>query len=209
MTSRLLVGAGVAACALAGCADGGGEVAPRGNMPSRQPDRFGVFPLYYPGPAVGDLQLEAIERTARSSPRPHIQVSFLYGACEARSDQRCTPPLHVLVWDECYRFEQRYSIPRRERVTVRGVPGRFRPPSAGTTARLELYPADATVVLNDYSAGKVGSLLQVAGRLRGLNVAAAPSVNLPDRPPARPAPHAASERRDEGPSGGVRTVCKR
>ena len=183
MTPRPLVAAGVAACALAGCAGSGGEVAPRGNMTHEEAQHFGVFPLYYPGPAVGDLQLEAIERTAYSSPRPHIQVTFLYGTCEARSDGGCVVPLHVLVWDECFRFEQRYSIPRGERVTVRGVPGRFRPPSAGTVARLELYPADATVVLNDYSAGKVGSLLQVAGRLRGLNVAAAPSVNLPDRPP--------------------------
>ena len=152
-------------------------------MTLEEAQHFGAFPLYYPGPAVGDLQLEAIVRTSYSSPRPHIRVTFLYGTCEARSEQGCAAPLHVLVWNECFRFEQRYSIRRGERVTVRGVPGRFRPPSAGTAPRLELYPADATVVLNDYSAGRVGSLLQVAGRLRGLNVAAAPSVDLPHRPP--------------------------
>ena len=183
MTPRRLAAAGVAACALAGCTGGGSEVEPPGNMTLDEALRFGIFPLYYPGDAVNGLELEAILRTTYTSPRRHTQVTFLYGTCQARSDQGCSPPLHVLVWNECYRFEQRYSIPRRERVTVRGVPGRFRRPAEGVTPRLELYPADATVVLNDFSAGRVGSLLQVAGRLRGLNVAAAPAVDLPDRPP--------------------------
>ena len=183
MTSRLLTAAGVAACALAGCTGGGGEVAPKGNMTLDEARRFSTFPLYYPGDAVGGVQLEAIARTPYTSPRPHTRVTFFYGTCKTRGEGGCAVPLHVLLWNECYRFEQRYSIPQRERVTVRGVPGRFRRPSEGTAARLELYPADVTVVLNDYSSGKVGSLLQVAGRLRGLNVDAAPSANLPARPP--------------------------
>jgi hypothetical protein len=186
VTSRLLAATGVATCALAGCTGGGGEVHPQGNMTLDEARRFATFPLYYPGDAVGGIKLEAIIRSPFTSPRPHTRVTFLYGTCETRGEGGCTPPLYVLLWNECFRFEQRYSIPLRERVTVRGVPGRFRRPSKGTSARLELYPAGVTVVLNDYSAGKAGSLLQVAGRLRGLNVSAAPSMDLPDRPP-RPA----------------------
>lgn len=181
MRLRLLTAAGLGAWALAGCSDGG-ETQPRGNMTLEEARRFADFPLYYPGDAVGDLELEAIIRTRRTSPRPYTQVTFLYGTCEARSDQGCSPPLHVLVWSECFRFETRYSIRPDERVTVRGVPGRLRG-TQGVTPRLELYPANATVVLNDFSGGKVGPLLRVAARLRGLNVSAATSSDLPDRPP--------------------------
>ena len=182
MTRRLLA-AGLGACALAGCAGGDGETTPQGNMTLEEARDFRAFPLYYLGDSVGDLGFEAIVRTSRSSPRPYTQITFLYGTCEAKGDQGCSPPLHVLVWPECFRFEQRYSIPRRESVTVRGVPARLRRAAAGQAPRLELYPANATVVLNDFSGGEVGSLLEVAHRLIGLNVPAARSTDLPDRPP--------------------------
>jgi hypothetical protein len=180
---RRLVAAGLGACAFAGCAGGGEEVHPRGNMTLEEARRFRVFPLYYPGGAVGDLKLEAIVRTRYSSPRPYTQITLLYGTCEARSDRGCASPLHVLVWPECFRFELRYSIPVEERVTVRGVPGRLRRAAAGESPRLELYPRNATVVLNDFSGGEVGPLLDVADRLVGLNVATAASADLPERPP--------------------------
>ena len=182
MRPRLLAAAGLGACVLAGCADSD-EVEPRGNMTLEEARRFEGFPLYFPGEAVGDLQLEAIVRTRYSSPRPHTQITFLYGTCEARSDAGCSAPLHVLVWPECYRFDTRYSIPQPERITVRGVPGRLRTGAEGRSPRLELYPANSTVVLNDCSGGELGSLVRLASRLRGLNVPTSRSEDLPDRQP--------------------------
>lgn len=177
----------VALCllAVAGCSrlDEDIVVHPRGNTTIAEARNFPEFPLYFPGTSVGGLRLEAILRQP-SSPA-HTEFTFLYGTCRIRRglDGGCSPPLAVLIWPECYRYETRYSIPRRQRVTVRGVPGRLFRPGGGRIGRLELYPARVTIVLNDWRAEGADFLLRIARQLRGLNVRLPPAVPLPERPP--------------------------
>jgi hypothetical protein len=152
-------------------------------MTLEQARGFEGFPLYFPGERVGGLDLEAILRTPIKSPRRHSRITFLYGRCEARSDAGCSSPLRVLVWPECVRFEQRYAIPRDERDVVRGVPARVRRGTSGTPTRVELYPAQATVVVDAITDPENRSALEIARRLRGVNVRLAPSADLPALPP--------------------------
>ncbi len=187
----LLAGAGVALVATAallalgvGCdreddsSEQGGLVRPRGNTSLAEARMYGEFPLYFAGRSAGGHRLEAIHRTDRTSPAPYTQFSFLYGGCRAVGGSGCAPPLAILLWPACFRYEQRYSIPARERVRVRGVPGRLSP----TFRRLELYPAGTTIVINGGGLASTAELLAVARALRGLNTRLGASALLPARP---------------------------
>jgi hypothetical protein len=49
--------------------------------------------------------------------------------------------------------------------------------------RFELYPADTTIVINGGGLRRDAQLVEVARRLRGLNVPQAPGGSLRPRPP--------------------------
>lgn len=159
-------------------ADRGQLVRPRGNSSLPQARAFRGFPLYFPGETAAGRKLEAVLRTDRTAPAPHSEFSFLYGGCRSIGGQGCRPPLEILVWPACYRYETRYSIPTGERTVVRGVPARL----SRKFRRLELYPADATIVINGDGLQRRAQLLQVARRLRGVNVLLRPDASLPARP---------------------------
>jgi hypothetical protein len=139
---------------------------------------FRGFPLYFPGQEAAGLRLAAVQRVDRTSPAPHVEFTFFYGGCRAASDRGCGPPLVIKVWPACYRYETRYSIPAREQITIRGVPGRL----SNESRRLELYPAGSTIVINGLGLPSRGDLLQVGRRLRGVNVPLGAGVPLPARP---------------------------
>jgi hypothetical protein len=152
-------------------------VRPRGNTTLAQARRFRVFPVYFAGRAVAGYPLYAVQRTDRTSPAPHTEFVFIYGSCVSRRGQGCAPPLTIISWPACYRYETRYTIPHEERMTLRGVPARvFRKAS-----RIELYPARTTIVVNGPRRG--AALLRIAPALRGVNVRHAARANLPPRPP--------------------------
>jgi len=166
----------------AGCVVGeGGKsrlVRPRGNSSLAEARAFGGFPLYFAGPSASRLRLEAVQRTDRTSPAPHTEFAFIYGTCRSVGGSGCSPPLVILLWPACYRYEQRYSIPAREQVRVRGVPGRL----SREFRRLELYPAGTTIVINGGGLASTAELLAVARALRGLNTRLGASALLPARP---------------------------
>ena len=143
-------------------------VRPRGNTS-----------LYFAGEAAAGHQLEAVIRTDRTSPAPHTEFSFIYGRCRAIGDQGCAPPLTILLWPACYRYETRYAIPRDERSVIRDVPAR----TSREFRRLELYPAGTTIIINGGGLKSRAQLLEVARRLRGVNVPLRPPASLPARPP--------------------------
>jgi len=166
----------------AGCVVGeGGKsrlVRPRGNSSLAEARAFGGFPLYFAGPSASRLRLEAVQRTDRTSPAPHTDFAFIFGTCRSVGGSGCSPRLVILLWPACYRYEQRYSIPAREQVRVRGVPGRL----SREFRRLELYPAGTTIVINGGGLASTAELLAVARALRGLNTRLGASALLPARP---------------------------
>ena len=175
MTMAVGVGAG---CSLGEGGTDEGLVQPRGNNSLAEARAFDGFPLYFAGPSAGGFRLEAVQRTDRTSPAPHTEFAFIYGSCDPPESGGCVPPLVILLWPACYRYEQRYSIPARERVVVRGVPGRLSP----TSRRLELYPAGTTIVINGWGLAGEAELAAVARSLRGLNTRLPPGARLPARP---------------------------
>ena len=166
----------------AGCSLGeGGKtrlVEPRGNSSLADARAFGGFPLYFAGSSTSGLRLEAVQRTDRTSPAPHTEFTFFYGSCRSVGGSGCSPPLVILLWPACYRYEQRYSIPAREQVRVRGVPGRL----SNTSRRLELYPAGTTIVINGFGLESRAELFAVARALRGVNTRLVSSARLPAPP---------------------------
>lgn len=168
----------------AGCSlgEGGdtesGLVRPQGNSSLAEARAFDGFPLYFAGPTAGGYRLEAVQRTDRTSPAPHTEFAFVYGGCDPPESGGCSPPLVILLWPACYRYDQRYSIPPRERALVRGVPGR----RSRTNRRLELYPAGSTIVINGWGLAGERELVAVARSLRGLNTRLPPGASLPARP---------------------------
>jgi hypothetical protein len=177
LASAVLIG--LALERVLGGADGDGLVRPRGNSSLTHARAFGGHPLYFAGDAVLGHGLEAVVRIDRTSPARHTEFRFLYGACRARSDQGCGVPLVILLWPACYRYETRYSIPPRQRRTIRGVPARV----ALDGSRLELYPARTTIVVQGAAVSSRADLLAVARQLRGLNVPLRAGAPLPPRPP--------------------------
>jgi hypothetical protein len=154
-------------------------VRPRGNTSLAQARAFRGYPLYFAGQTVAGHKLEAVVRIDRTSPAPHTEFSFVYGACRSIRGQACAPPLTILLWPACYRYETRYSIPTRDRTVVRGVRGR----SSREFHRLELYPAGTTIVINGGGLKSRADVLRVARRLRGVNVPLRAADRLPARPP--------------------------
>jgi hypothetical protein len=167
----------VAGCDV-GADDEGSLVRPEGNSSLAEARAFERFPLYFAGSAAGGFRLEAVQRTDRTSPARYTEFAFLYGSCRAAGDRGCGVPLTILLWPACNRYEQRYSIPARERVTVRGVPGRL----SQDSRRLELYPARATIVINGHGLESRAALLAVARALRGVNTLLPAASPLPARP---------------------------
>ena len=179
----LLIAAGLLAAAVfaAAAAIGDGHVRPRGNVTLAQARAFGGYPLYYPGPQAAGHKLSAIIRIARTTPARYTEFTFLYGTCEPpRSGGGCTPPVYVILWPACYRYETRYSIPQAERRNVRGVPARLT--TRAGFPRLELYAAKTTIVVNGFGLRERG-VLAVAAALRGLNTRLPTRQLLPPRPP--------------------------
>lgn len=159
--------------------DRGRLVRPRGNSSLAQARAFEGYPLYSAGSSALGHRLEAVLRLDRTSPARYVEFTFLYGACRARGDQGCGAPLVILLWPACYRYERRYSISPRERTVVRGVPGRY----TRESRRLELYPAETTIVIQGPAVTSRADLLEVARRLRGVNVAHGVAEPLRARPP--------------------------
>jgi hypothetical protein len=154
-------------------------VRPRGNSSLALARAFRGHPLYFAGESVAGHRLEAVLRTDRTSPAPHTEFTFVYGACRSVRGQACAPPLTILLWPACYRYETRYSIPARERTVLRNVPAR----TSAEFRRLELYPAGTTIVINGGGLKSRAQLLEAARRLRGVNVPLPPTAALPARPP--------------------------
>ncbi len=154
-------------------------VRPRGNTSLGQARAFRRYPLYFAGEAAAGHRLEAVIRTHRTSPAPHTEFSFIYGRCRAIGGQGCAPPLTILLWPACYRYETRYAIPRNEHGVIRDVPAR----TSREFRRLELYPAGTTIIINGGGLKSRAQLLEVARRLRGVNVPLPPPASLPARPP--------------------------
>jgi hypothetical protein len=111
---RLGAAAVLAACALGVACDRGdligNESAERCDIP---------FSEYSVGRSFEGNQLET--RLTTCSRRP--VVSYIYGTCEAESDQGCAPPLEVQTWSACHRRPPRRSRPgdlefRRGETTV-------------------------------------------------------------------------------------------
>jgi hypothetical protein len=167
---------------VAGCDVGadheGNLVSPIGNSSLAAARAFERFPLYFAGAETQGLPLEAVQRTDRTSPARSTEFAFLYGSCRAAGDRGCGLPLTILLWPACYRYEQRYSIPAREQISVRGVPGRV----SQDSRRLELYPAGSTIVINGPGLSSEAELLAVARTLRGVNMRLPVSAPLPARP---------------------------
>jgi hypothetical protein len=161
-----------------GADDEGNLVSPEGNSSLAEGRAFERYPLYFAGASAGGFRLEAVQRTDRTTPARFTEFAFLYGSCRAAGDRGCGLPLTILLWPACYRYEQRYSIPAHERVTIRGVPGRLLQDSR----RLELYPAGATIVINGSGLAGKAELLAVARALRGVNTRLPASATLPARP---------------------------
>ena len=149
-----------------------------GNSTLEAARAFRGFPLYFPGQEVAGLRLAAVQRIDRTSPAPHVEFTFFYGGCRARSDRGCAPPLQIKLWPACYRYETRYAVPARERTSLRGVPGRV----SDEPRRLELYPSGSTIVINGFGLSSRGQLLRIGRRLRGVNVPLAAGAALPSRP---------------------------
>jgi hypothetical protein len=154
-------------------------VRPRGNTSLTQARAFSHYPLYFAGESVVGHELEAVVRIDRTSPAPHTEFSFVYGACRSIRGQACSPPLTILLWPACYRYETRYSIRPRQRTVVRGVPGR----TSREFRRLELYPDRTTIIINGGGLKSHAEVLAVARQLRGVNVPLGPAASLPTRPP--------------------------
>jgi hypothetical protein len=154
-------------------------VRPRGNTSLMQARAFRGYPLYFAGETAAGYRLEAVLRIDRTSPAPHTEFSFTYGACRSIQGQGCPPPLTILLWPACYRYETRYSIPTRERTVIRDVPAR----NSREFRRLELYPAGTTIIINGGGLRTNAQLLEVARRLRGVNLPHSPAASLPARPP--------------------------
>jgi hypothetical protein len=154
----------------------GDDVRPKGNTTLADARRFRGFPVYFAGQAAAGYPLVAIMRIDRSSPAPHTEFTFIYGTCRPRY-QACSPPLTIISWPACYRYETRYSIDREERMRVRGVPARlFR-----GFPRLELYPRATTIVIQ--GSVRRTALLSIAGSIRSVNRRIPARAPLPPRPP--------------------------
>jgi hypothetical protein len=160
--------------------DGSGHlVRPQGNTTLAQARAYRGHPLYFAGEEAAGYRFQAVLRIDRTSPAPHTEFSFIYGRCRATGDGGCAPPLTILVWPSCYRYETRYSIPPEERAVIRGVPAR----TSRAFPRLELYPAETTIVINGDGLKSSAQLVAVARQLRGVNVQLRPAAPLPARPP--------------------------
>ena len=159
--------------------EGGQLVRPRGNTSLAQARLFRGYPLYFAGQTVAGNQLEAVVRIDRTSPARYTEFRFLYGACRLPAGEGgCGPPLVIMVWPACYRYETRYSIRPDERTVSRDVPAR----RSRKSRRLELYPARTTIVINGHGLKSAAQLLAVARQLRGVNVPLRRTASLPARP---------------------------
>lgn len=150
---------------------------PRGNTTLAAVRRFRDFPVNYAGRVAAGYRLYGIMREDHTSPAPHTEFVFMYGTCRAPHDSSCPPPLEIISWPACYRYETRYAIKRNERLTLRGVPGRV----LRSFPRIELYPAETTIIM--HGALRRPALRRVALSVRGVNVIKPPGSRLPPRPP--------------------------
>jgi hypothetical protein len=172
-----LVAAGASIANPTPTASGGGDPDPSAETTLAHARDFRGFPVYFAGPKAAGYPLVAILRIDRTSPAPHTEFTFIYGRCESPRGQGCSPPLTIISWPACYRYETRYALKREERTIVRGVPARlFR-----DFARIELYPAATTIVVQG-SVTRV-ALRRIALALRSVNVAIPAGATLPPRPP--------------------------
>ena len=145
---------------------------------------FKPFALYDLGPSFAGLPLRARVYGGKGKPYPGEPIGahdvlFVYGTCELPPiDGGCAPPLQVQVWPACRRNPAVIDLAPDESVTVRGLPAHF----YEDHTRLEFTTGRSTVVLFDSE--HVGAearqfLLTAAEQLRGVNVPAAPVVDLP------------------------------
>lgn len=160
-------------------------VRARGNWSMRGARAFDRFALYSAGDRFEGLPLVAVLRNAAveqpDEPVRRDDVDFIYGACRSVNGGGCVPPLEIQVWNACERYRGVYDpgpdgFAADSTLTVRGVPAAF---FDGET-RLELYTADATIVLFGSDRAQV---LRAARALRGVNRALPASAPLP-RPSA-------------------------
>lgn len=149
---------------------------PRSNFSVSEARTFQRYPLYFAGEFAAGYPLVGIHRVqAERDPQTGFRqdsVTFLYGVCQANIGDGCMPPLQVQVWNACERYPGMYGIAPDESLVVRGVPAAF---YEGRT-RLELYSGSATIVVFGSDREQ---LLEVADRLRGLNLQVAEGVSFP------------------------------
>lgn len=123
-------------------------------------------------------------------------ASVFYGACKARSDSGCAPPLEIQTWPACERSYGSYAGGRPPRIRIRGTSAAVF--DGGT--RIELYTARVTVVVF----GDRPSLVRRAA-------SAVVPVAAGSRFPPRPAAASGAKRRLARPARGAiagRLACR-
>ncbi len=104
---------------------------------------FDAYPLYYSGPEVAGLSLEAVvqgwatNRHAREQGRRRIYWTFIYGDCTPPpSEGGCAPPLEVQVWSACVRSVSPIKVRKHHLYEFRGAK------ATGGGGRYEVSPME-------------------------------------------------------------------
>lgn len=146
---------------------------------------FDAYRLYYSGPEVAGLPLEAIvqgwstNRHARQQGRRRINWTFMYGDCTPPpTEGGCAPPLEVQIWSACVRSFGSIKFRKRHLYGFQGAK------ATGGGGRYEISPMEiftgrTTIVIF----GNEKLLIKTAARqLREVHqVQAAPRLPHPAR----------------------------
>jgi hypothetical protein len=147
----------VAGVLLSSCGSGADDLS------LQDAEDFRAFPLYYVGDSFQGLPLTAVIRGSGRS--PIRSWTFIYGSCEAKSDQGCAPPLEIQNESICTRYPAIFGKRAPELAPFRGA--RVARGSA------ELYTGRTTLVI--YGQEKLHAL----AALRPVGVSEATSGRFP------------------------------
>ncbi|HEY7950231.1 MAG TPA: hypothetical protein VID51_05285 [Solirubrobacterales bacterium] len=146
---------------------------------------FDAYHLYYSGPEVAGLSLDAVvqgwatNRHAREQGRRRIYWTFIYGDCTPPPREGgCAPPLEVQVWSACVRSVSPIKVRKHRLYEFRGAKatgggGRYE------VSPMEIFTGRTTIIVF----GSEKSLIKTAAReLREVHQAqAAPRLSPPAR----------------------------
>jgi len=104
---------------------------------------FDAYRLFYAGPEVAGLPLEAVtqgkatNRHARQQGRRAISWTFVYGDCTPPpTEGGCAPPLEVQIWSACVRSFSSIKFRKRHLYEFRGAK------ATGGGGRYEISPME-------------------------------------------------------------------